>query len=223
MTDYEAILARHSVRKYRADKIEDEKIAQISDIVSECNRLSGQNIRLYTEEPRAFGSLFVTYGRFKNVNNYLAVTGEKNKKAAELLGYYCEKITLKAIALGLNACWVGMNYSKRKTPIKIEKGEKLYCLIALGYGEDNGHPRRTKTIEELSVSEAEHTPEWFIEGIKAVQLAPTSMNQQRFKFILHKDGSVSAKPLMAINAYLDLGIAKYHFEIGSGKTGLFGL
>ena len=45
-------------------------------------------------------------------------------------------------------------------------------------------------------------------------LAPTAVNQQKFMFIL--DGNkVKAKAGMGPYAKLDLGIVKYHFEVGA--------
>ena len=47
------------------------------------------------------------------------------------------------------------------------------------------------------------------------------MNQQKFVFT-YEDGKVSAKAGTGFYSKVDLGIAKYHFEIGSGrKAGLW--
>ena len=59
-------------------------------------------------------------------------------------------------------------------------------------------------------------PEWFINGVNAALLAPTAMNQQKFGFMLDGD-KVLAKAGKGILSDMDLGIVKYHFEIGSGK------
>ena len=48
-------------------------------------------------------------------------------------------------------------------------------------------------------------------------LAPTAVNQQKFLITL-ADGNVSAKSLGGFYSAIDLGIVKYHFETGSGKT-----
>lgn len=59
-------------------------------------------------------------------------------------------------------------------------------------------------------------PDWFKSGVEAALLAPTAMNQQKFTFAL--DGEkVSAKAGKGFYSKIDLGIAKYHFEIGAGK------
>ena len=60
-------------------------------------------------------------------------------------------------------------------------------------------------------------PDWFRAGMEAVLLAPTAVNQQKFLFTLMDDGSVSAQPGHAFYVKMDLGIAKYHFEVGAGK------
>ena len=58
-------------------------------------------------------------------------------------------------------------------------------------------------------------PDWFRAGAEDALLAPTAMNQQKFLFVL--DGNkVSAKAGFGFYTKIDLGIAKYHFEIGAG-------
>lgn len=52
-------------------------------------------------------------------------------------------------------------------------------------------------------------------GIEAALLAPTALNQQKFVFSLEND-KVSAKAGLGFYSKIDLGIAKYHFELGAG-------
>lgn len=59
-------------------------------------------------------------------------------------------------------------------------------------------------------------PEWFIRGVEAALLAPSAMNQQ--KFSLELNGSqVTIRPGAGFYTSVDLGIVKYHFELGAGK------
>lgn len=136
-----------------------------------------------------------------------------------MCGYYGEQLVLLAARLGLDSCWVAMSYAKVKNAYTISKGEKLCCVISLGYGKTHGTPHKSKSIEEVAVIK-EDTPEWFINGVKAALLAPTAMNQQKFGFMLDGD-KVLAKAGKGILSDMDLGIVKYHFEIGSGKE-IFG-
>jgi hypothetical protein len=75
--------------------------------------------------------------------------------------------------------------------------------------------RKSKSYEDVcKVNGA--APDWFRKGIDAALLAPTAMNQQKFKFILN-DNKVKAKAGIGFYSKVDLGIAKYHFEIGAHK------
>lgn len=215
MTLKEAIAQRHSVRRYTDRKIDDATAAELQKTIDECNRLSGLNIQLILGEPEAFGSGMAKYGNFENCSNYIAIVGKKGND--EKCGYYGEKIVLRAQQLGLNTCWVALTFNKSKASYKAKKGEKLLIVIALGYGQTPGHERPTKSTEELCKIVKGDMPEWFGEAMEAVKLAPTAINQQKFLFIL--DGNeVTAKTLFGFYAKMDLGIAKYHFEIGAGDA-----
>lgn len=52
--------------------------------------------------------------------------------------------------------------------------------------------------------------------MKAALLAPTAMNQQKFRFTL-SGNEVSAKSTGGFYSKMDLGIVKFHFEEGAGR------
>ncbi len=207
----EAIKVRHSVRQYLDKPIKDEIRQELQTLTGECNEKGGLNIQLIWDEPKAFDSFMARYGKFSGVTNYVALIAKKG--CDEKIGYYGEKIVLAAQALGLNTCWVAMTYKKIKSAFTINKGEKLYCVLALGYGETQGVPHKVKSIKE--VSRAENAPQWFIDGVNAALLAPTAMNQQKFVFSF--GDIVTATTKAGFYSKIDLGIAKYHFEIGAKK------
>ena len=150
MDIFEVMKARHAVRSYNDNKIEEATVKQLRDLIEECNRESGLHIQLCTEEPNAFNSMLAHYGKFRNVKNYVALIGKKSKGMEEKIGYYGEKIVLKATEHGLGSCWVAMSYSKGKCDAIIDEGEKLVCVIALGYSDEGTAERKTKSVEELS-------------------------------------------------------------------------
>lgn len=213
----EAIKTRHSVRRYDDRKIETEIANNLQSCINECNSKSGLNIQLCLDEPSAFDSFMAHYGKFVNVKNYIAIVGKKSKNLDELCGYWGEKIVLTAMQLGLSSCWVGLSYSKRKTGCKVETGEKIVAVIALGYGLNAGVPHRNKPLEALCTVGGE-MPEWFKTGMDAALLAPTALNQQKFQLTLHEGNKVAAKAGLGFFTKLDLGIIKCHFEIGAGET-----
>ncbi|WP_455715728.1 nitroreductase family protein [Anaerosporobacter sp.] len=212
----EAMKQRHSVRSYEDKKLDEAKKAAIQKQIDECNRESGLHIQLVTDEPKAFDGFMAHYGKFSGVTNYIAMIGKKGSNLEELCGYYGEKLVLYAQQLGLNTCWVAMSYSKIPGAFQVDSGEKLTVVIALGYGKTQGVEHKSKTVEKVSKVTAT-MPEWFKNGIEAALLAPTAMNQQKFTFSL-EDDKVSAKPGLGFYSKLDLGIAKYHFEIGAGTN-----
>lgn len=214
MDIYEAIKIRHSVRSYIDKPIPAEILSQLETEISKCNEEGGLHIQAAVNEPDAFGGAMAHYGKFAGVKNYVALVGKKSPDLDEKIGYYGERIALKAQQLGLNTCWVALTFSKRKTKCVIGKDEKLVCVLALGYGETQGAEHKSRSIEQLCEVESEMT-EQFKKGMEYAMLAPTAMNQQKFLFTL-KDGKVSARSTGGFYSKVDLGIVKYHFEIGSG-------
>lgn len=215
MTLLEAIDARHSVRQYLEKPVEDEKIAALREAAEAINKESGLHLQIVTNEPKAFSGPMAHYGKFTNVTNYIACVGKKGKRLNEDLGYYGEKLVLLAQQLGLNTCWVALTASKRKAAAVIEKGEKMPVLISLGYGATQGHERKTKSAAE--VSDTPDGPDWYKAGLDAALKAPTATNQQRFFFSLNGT-AVSLKATGGFYSDMDLGIVRYHFEVGAGDA-----
>ena len=215
MNTIEAIKSRHSVRSYVDKEIDERLVAILQKEVEKCNAESGLHLQLVTDEPGGFSGMMAKYGRFANVKNYFVLVGKKSKDLDEKVGYYGEHLVLEAQKLGLNTCWVALTYNRRKAKFNIEPGEKLVCVISLGYGENQGKERRSKTLEEVS-NISEKSEEWFKKGVESALLAPTAMNQQKFYFEKTESG-VKATAGLGFYAKVDLGIAKYHFEVGAGK------
>lgn len=211
----DAMKERHSVRSYNEKAIEGDVKAELLAFIEQCNKESGLHMQLITNEPQAFSGFMAHYGKFSGVKNYIAMIGKKDNELEEKCGYYGEKVVLTAQELGLNTCWVAMTYSKVKTAFRINSGEKLCLVIAIGYGETKGIGHKTKPAEAVMKADGP-VPEWFQKGIEAALLAPTAMNQQKFLFTL-KGNSVTAKAGAGFYTKIDLGIAKYHFEAGAGR------
>lgn len=212
----DVIRHRHSVRSYLDKQIEQEKVDELQREVELANKESGLNIQLVTNEPEAFSSSIFTYGKFKNVTNYIALVGKKtDENLDEKVGYFGEGLVIKAGELGLNTCWVALTFNKKKAKVKVESGEKLVCVIAFGYGETIGVPHKSKPMEKLCNLKADD-PMWFKRGIEMAILAPTAVNQQQF-YIERKENKVHFEKKVGFYSNVDMGIVKYHFEVGAGK------
>ena len=221
MTLLEAIETRHSVRKYINKEIPTDIIVALQDKIEECNKVGNLNIQLVLNETRAFTGM-LSYGSFSGVKNYLVMVGKKAKDLDERVGYYGEQLVLYAQTLGLNTCWVGLSYRKVPEAYNVGKEEKLVCMIALGYGVTQGIGHKIKTVEQVS-NASDITPSWFKKGVEAALLAPTAVNQQKFSFehvgVKNNCHQIRAKKGFSMIGYtkMDLGIAKYHFEVGAGQ------
>ena len=211
----EVMRSRHSVRKFDNRPIEKETAELIREEIAKCNEESGFHFQLITDEPEAFQAGKPSYGEFKGCRNYLAVIGPKGREVDA--GYYGERIVLKAQELGVNSCWVAMTYKKGKSQGVVGDGEKLYLVVAMGYGITSGTPHKSKSISDVS-DYKEGDPEWYKNGIEAALLAPTAINQQKFRFERDNDKIICRTSGFGFYMKTDLGIVKYHFEKGSGRA-----
>ena len=220
MTLLEAIEARHSVRAYKNEPLAEDVVKVLEEQIAALNQEGHLHMQLVVNEPKAFQGTLAKYGKFRNASNYIVMAGKRADDLDERIGYYGEHLVLLAQTLGLNTCWVGLSYSKVPGTYQLADGEKIVCYIAIGYGEVQGTNHKIKTVEQVS-NASDNTPLWFRKGVEAALLAPTAVNQQKFSFeyagMNNNRHQVSVKKGFSMIGYtqIDLGIAKYHFEIGA--------
>ena len=92
---------------------------------------------------------------------------------------------------------------------------RINGVIAIGYGQSQGVPHKSKTAAEISEYSGE-PPRWFTNGVDALLYAPTALNKQ--PYVVKGNGNKVA--ITAGEGHfsgIDLGIGKYHFEVGAGK------
>lgn len=224
MTYPEAILRRVSNRKYTAEPLSDSEIAQLNKAIDQCNRAGGLRFRLITDCPEAVSTV-KSYGLFSGVRAFVALVGlADDPHMAEKCGYYGEQFILAATAMGLGTCWVGGTYDRSACLPYAKEGEVLCGVIPVGHvSEEQGVGeklirsvlrRKSKSVEELSVGLAD-APDYFRAGMEAVQRAPSACNFQ--PVCIHYENGVISAHLTEHKDFsmVDLGIAKYHFEIGA--------
>ena len=210
----ELIRARHSVRQYLDKPIPEDIRRALNAYASELNRAGRLNMQLIYDEPECFNSRMAHYGKFENAKNYIALVGQKAPDLEERCGFYGEMLVLKAQELGLNTCWVALTHGKSQAIVGA--GEKEVIIISLGYGKIQGNTRKSKAPAEVSNLAAD-SPEWFKRGVEAALLAPTAINQQKFRFERSGDAVSARAGLLGTQLKIDLGIVKCHFELGAGK------
>ena len=208
------IRERHSVRQYLDKPIPADIRAALDAYTDTLNAAGDLHIQIFYDEPECFNSRMAHYGKFENANNYIAMIGKSSPDLEERCGFYGEMLVLKAQELGLNTCWVALTHGKSKGVVST--GEKEVIIISLGYGKNQGVAHRGKSASDVCNLTSD-TPEWYKRGIESALLAPTAINQQKFRFE-RKGNRVMAKAgLIGTCLKIDLGIVKCHFEIGAGK------
>ncbi|MCD8141978.1 MAG: nitroreductase [Clostridiales bacterium] len=216
MTLQEAMQARHSVRKYKKDPLPADVVRQLNERIQTHNETYGLNIQLVTENTDALpGIIGMTMA--KGVRNYMILAGPDTADVDEKLGYSSADLMLYAQTLGLNTWWVGGMYSHKGARKNSTAGDsaKIIGVVVVGYGENQGVPHKSKAAEAVSSYEGS-APDWFQAGVAAALLAPTAMNHQSFT-IQGAGNQVSMTYASGSFSGADLGICKYHFELGAGR------
>lgn len=215
MTMKDAMSARHMVRKYTDKAILSEIVSKLNERVAENNQTHSLNLALVTGNSDGLGGVAkLLLGR--GVNNYFVLAGADTPDLDEKLGYCGADLIVYAQTLGLNTWWVGGMFNKKGAEKNLsDSSVRVNGIIAVGYGATQGVPHKSKTAAEISEYNGT-APKWFTSGMEALLLAPTALNKQAFK--VHGDGNkVTITCDSGHFAGIDLGIGKYHFELGAGK------
>jgi len=228
MTNHDAILLRKSRRKYRDLLLSNEEREIIEKAITKGNKLGNLSMKLIENRSDLFGGFFRSYGLLSGVSHFIVMAGPKNDPHLfEKLGYYGEEVVIEATKLGLGTCWVGGSFNKKAVSDElVQEQDLLACVIVIG------HPLLQPTMREQIIRSIMHLkkedqakfyqtdgshPDWFMQAMDYVYHAPSAVNQQPV-WMLVIQGKVMAK-LRTINhyAWIDLGIAKRHFEYGAPK------
>ena len=216
MTDREAIVQRHSVRSYEDRRIDRETVGLIEEKIKELNNAGKLNLQFIEDAGKTYSRLMNRAMGLGSAPSVIACIGKDADDLDERVGYYGEKIVLYLQKLGLNTCWTG-TFNRKNTGAKVGDDERLVICIAVGYGKDQGRPRRSKSVEQVTAGKPDR-PQWFNDGVELALLAPTAINQQKFTIKLKDDDTVEFINNGGVWSRVDLGIVKCHFEIGANKT-----
>ena len=149
------------------------------------------------------------------MKNYIVIAGKKGEDNDEKAGYHGELAVLKLQELGLRTCWVALTHGKSRAVLS--EDEKEIIIISIGYGKSDGVAHRNKPIGRLS-NLTEDSPAWFKRGVEGAMLAPTAVNQQRFRLVLKDENRVRMEvPRFGSLVKLDAGIVKCHFDLAAGR------
>ncbi len=210
----QAMRQRHTVRKFTDKPLAADVVERLNSRVRANNERFGLDIALKMGDESAIpGALKLFFA--KGVRNYFVLAANERPGVDEDLGYASADLMLFAQTLGLNTWWIGGTYN-RKGVAQDAAGKKIVGIVVVGYGAEQGKPHKSKSAAEVSSYDGA-APQWFADGVEAALLAPTALNKQAFK-IAGAGNKVAISDAGSPMPGADLGIVKYHFELGAGNA-----
>ena len=187
MNLYEAVYGRKSVRKYRMEPLNQNILSGIFAFMDQMEPLfPGIKIKLEIvenlEKKRQMKGLFLI-----NAPYYLLIYSEDKERAWLIAGYIMEQLSLYLVTKGVGSCFLGMSKKKNDVP---EEGMKY--ILALAFGKPagpllrQGYAARRLPLDELCVYK-ERPRTWVKEILEAARLAPSSINQQPWRFVVYEN------------------------------------
>ena len=207
---------RHRVRKYLDKPLDMDLIGLLNDRIERNNCVYNLTFKLITNNSDGLSSLARLMSN-NSVQNYIILAGKDNSDLDKKIGYCGADLILYAQSLGLNTWWCGGMFNGKNALKHLDnKAVRVNGVIAIGYGKTQGVPHKSKTADQVSHYKGD-APGWFKSGIKALLLAPSALNRQ--PYIVNGEGNkVSLKVKNGTFSQVDLGIGKYFFELGAGKS-----
>ena len=236
MDAFEVIKKRISCRAFSGEDIEREKIEKLIACIERINEKTGLHFQIYTGLTKEESVVKLARTMFDGkVYWYAALVGGEDELSAEKVGYYGEELVLLATSLGLGTCWVGASYDRDSINPEIGQGEKLWCVIPIGYPAKkiplkqrlirDGLRKKTPAPEKIVEGDTafQDLPEWVRISMQAVVDGPSAINKLPIHLICEKN-NYFMKIYKENHGYewTDLGIAKYQFWYAANALDVHG-
>ena len=177
---------RHSVRRFSSLSLDNDERERLYSLLSDLNQCGNTRLEAFVDEPSAFDCPAAKFMRL---------------------------LSLSLLSMGFGNCFVAGTFSRKQSHAKPKDGETLPFVLVFGHGENEGKPHRNKKPTDLS-KDYDGAPEWFQKGIEAIMLCPSSINRLPYVFSL-ENGEAVGRPRGDLLSLVDIGIAKFFFELAS--------
>lgn len=222
----DAMKARVSRRAFLGEPVDADVAERLLELMLEINREEGLNFRFIENGGAAFEGLSRSYGMFSGVRSVMVLSGRPDDpERKEKVGYFGERLVLEATAYGLGTCWVAGTFDRHSPALGVPEGDELECVIPVGKARGEASLReriihrmtqgRELLPEDIVDSDGE-LPQRVREGLEAVLSAPSAKNGRPVRFTWRQGRLSAAIPDTYHMQWVDLGIAKFHFELAAG-------
>lgn len=193
MSLYEAVCARKSVRSYKMKPIAKDNLELILRFAKSLPMLFPDievefKILDCTDEKQS-KKYFDGFQVFKNkAPYYLILSSTQNDGYYINAGYIMQQISLYLTSKKIGSCFLG----NIKLSEEVDINPSMEHIITLSFGESKGKPYRTsgkirRLPEEDTVTYKEEVNESLRTILKAGRMAPSSMNNQPWRFVAYKN------------------------------------
>ena len=191
-----------------------------------------------------------TYGFIQNAQGYILGSSTNDTQEIFDYAYVLENIVLYLTSLNIGTCWLGGRFRKQEAMslLSLAKNEIIPAITTIGYIKEKPRLRdqvvrrvlkakKRKPEDQLFFYETFEEPLGeragdFQQALHYVRVAPSAQNKQPWRLVFSADfaqvhfyvaSPLGTHPLyMCDPAYLDIGIAYYHFKAGLDEAGIAG-
>ena len=164
MNFLDLVRQRYSVRAFKSEPVEDEKLQQILEAAqlapTAANRQPFRVVVMRTSEHRAVLQQIYGQGWFLEAPLVLCVCGVSSEawvRRHDGINYVdvdaaivMDHIVLAATSLGLGTCWIGaFNPDAARKGLNLPTGYHAVAFTPLGYPDDHPGPKRRKELSDL--------------------------------------------------------------------------
>ncbi len=203
---YQAILSRHSARRYRNEPLDKETLAMIDDVATHVRPLVPENrFRVMRRDVVSGEDLIAAmggYGRVLSPPHYMVAHTVGDRAPLVDLGYRMEQICVQMVQLGVNVCFIGSLGRENNVRIRfrLPRGGRTGAFLIFGRAAEtvtgrtiNAVIRRTsggatrREPEELfydgDFDKLAAPPKQLTKLVEAARHAPSSNNAQPWRFL----------------------------------------
>lgn len=217
---YSSIFKRKSIRKYKKESIEGDKLEIIKDFIEKLVPLN-ENIKteidiLTAEEIKVLLPI--------KSPHYITFYSEAKEDYLPNAGFMLQQMDLFLSSKGMGTCWLGLGFPKKEAGSR--NGLNFVITMALGYAdeplyrEDISEFKRSALNEISSITDLD-------ELLTPVRLAPSASNTQPWYFTGSADKIIISRKLPGMLKaalygkfnQIDIGIAMCHLKISAEHMG----
>jgi len=156
----DVIRKRRSIRKYRSERVPNEKLANMLEAArlapSGSNRQSWKFVVVRDKEAKAKlaeacnNQLWIRDADVIVVGCWLPMAGIDEMRLRRDVTIAIEHLVLAVVNEGLGTCWVGaFSDESVRSILGIPKEVGINALVPIGYSADQPRPRMVKKLEEI--------------------------------------------------------------------------